>query len=217
MSLRGHWGSRQTGRPLRRGTCLPVVGVALGQRVHEEQDEANVGLALGAVGRAKRCIARAVHRLARKLRCLERERGDETGHQLSAGHSPRLLLLEQLHVAPMIVAHLAHDDEFVGVDTIEAGFGVGDEVLGHVKHALVAAGRIEGLEGAGELRLGLEVLLRHTGGALGMLSADIARYRVLSHEWLAVLKMREWRLHGRCAAVTAGAARSIQRTFGLDF
>ncbi len=147
--------------------------------MHEEQDEADVGLALGAVSRAKRCVACAVHRLARQLRRVERERGDETGHQ-PAGHGPRLLLWEQLHVAPVIVAYLAHDDELVGVDAIDAGPGVLDDVCAQVKHALVAAGRIEGLEGAGEGRLGLEVLLRHTGGALGTLMADIARCRVLS-------------------------------------
>ena len=140
------------------------IRVTLGHGVHEEPDELHVRLALGAVGGAQRFVAAAVGGHAGKLCRIERECGDE-GHGQQAGHGSRLRLLVKLHVASVVVAHLAHAAQLVGIESVAARPGVRDEVGAHVQHALVAAGGGEELERACDGRLHLEVLLRHAGRA----------------------------------------------------
>ena len=51
-----------------------------------------------------------------------------------------LRLLIKLHVAPVVVAHLARAAQLFGAHGVGAGLGVLDEAGAHLQHALVDEG-----------------------------------------------------------------------------
>jgi hypothetical protein len=123
-----------------------LLRVALGQRVHGVPYEVHEGYAIGPHGSSQRAVAHAVGRIACLKFCIVQGENGDKRRAKPAEHGSRLRL-----IAPVFLARIVHGDELAGVDAVNSGSGICNQLGANFQHALVAAP--EKSEEAGEGRL----------------------------------------------------------------